>query len=133
MKVIYVAGPFRADTSWEMEQNVRRAEEVALELWKLGAAVICPHSNTRFYQGEADDQVWLDGDIEILKRCDAVYMLPDWTESVGASEEHKVAVESMKKTLYTMDQAKDYITDFSSKLSNLLDQEDERAGDLRAL
>lgn len=26
MKVIYVAGPFRAPNSWEIEQNIRRAE-----------------------------------------------------------------------------------------------------------
>ena len=34
MKV--VAAPFRADNAWEVEQNVRAAEGVALELWRLG-------------------------------------------------------------------------------------------------
>ena len=71
-KLIYVAGPFRAPNSWEMEQNIRRAEALALEVWKLGLPAICPHANTRFYQGAAPDEVWLEGDIEIMRRCDAV-------------------------------------------------------------
>lgn len=91
MKVVYVAGPFRGPSSWDIEQNIRRAEELALEAWRLGAAVICPHTNTRFFQGAADDAVWLDGDLEILKRCDAVLTTSDWTRSSGARAEVTLA------------------------------------------
>ena len=92
MRVIYLAGPFRASNSWEIEGNVRRAETLALEVWRSGAACICPHTNTRFYQGAADDDVWLLGDLEILKRCDAVLMMPDWACSTGASHERRMAI-----------------------------------------
>lgn len=91
MKIVYVAGPFRAKNSWEMELNIRRAEELALECWKAGFATICPHSNTRFFQGAAPDEVWLKGDLDILKRCDAIIMTPDWKRSSGARSEHRVA------------------------------------------
>jgi hypothetical protein len=87
MKVAYVAGPFRADNSWDMEQNIRRAEAIALELWRMGHAVICPHTHTRFFQGAADDDVWLEGDLEILRRCDFIVMTPDWRRSSGARKE----------------------------------------------
>lgn len=87
MKLIYVAGPFRAPNAWAIEQNIRRAEELALEVWRLGAACICPHTNTRFFQGAADDAVWLDGDLEILRRCDAVLLTLDWNRSTGARAE----------------------------------------------
>ena len=30
MKLVYIAGPFRAPTPWQVEQNVRRAESLAL-------------------------------------------------------------------------------------------------------
>ena len=92
MKLIYVAGPFRATNSWDMEANIRRAETLALEVWRAGAAAICPHSNTRFYQGAAPDEVWLDGDLEMVRRSDALVMTPDWERSSGARGEHDLAV-----------------------------------------
>lgn len=93
MKVIYVAGPFRASNAWEIELNVRRAEETALEVWRMGAAAICPHTNTRFFQGAAADSVWLEGDLEILRRCDAVLMVRGWRRSRGAAAERSLALD----------------------------------------
>lgn len=87
MKVVYVAGPFRGPDSWAIENNIRRAEALALEAWKLGAAVICPHTNTRFFQGAAPDHIWLDGDLAILEKCDAILLTPDWEQSSGARAE----------------------------------------------
>jgi hypothetical protein len=75
MKVIYIAGPFRAPNSWEIEQNIRRAEAAALEVWRLGAVALCPHTNTRFFQGAAPDEVWLAGGLELVRRSDAIYVI----------------------------------------------------------
>lgn len=91
MKVVYVAGPFRAADSWGIENNIRRAEALALEVWRLGAACLCPHANTRFFQGAAADEVWLDGDLAMLAKCDALLMTPDWVQSSGARAEHDFA------------------------------------------
>lgn len=87
MKLIYVAGPFRGANSWEVENNIRRAETLSLEVWKLGAAAICPHTNTRFFNGAAPDEVWLSGTLEMLRRCDAVILTDDWKRSSGACAE----------------------------------------------
>lgn len=92
MKVIYCAGPFRGRSSWAIEQNIRRAETLALQVWLSGAAAVCPHTNTRFFQGVTNDDVWLDGDLAILAKCDAVLMTPDWRRSTGATVEHDLAV-----------------------------------------
>jgi hypothetical protein len=93
MKLIYIAGPYRSNTEWGLEGNIRIAEEAALELWQLGAAVICPHKNTANFGGAKglDDNTWLKGDIEIMKRCDAVFALIGWHVSRGATEEIKLA------------------------------------------
>jgi hypothetical protein len=93
MKVVYVAGPYRGANNWEIENNIRRAEALALVVWQLGAAAICPHANTRFFQGTASDETWLLGDLEILKRCDAVLLTPDWVASAGARAEYEFAKE----------------------------------------
>lgn len=91
-RVVYVAGPFRAVNQWEQEQNIRRAEALALEVWRAGAVAICPHLNTANFQGALPDSTWLDGDVEILRRCDAILLTPDWERSVGASAELAFAV-----------------------------------------
>lgn len=93
MKVIYVAGPFRGPNAWEIECNIRRAETLALEIWRLGAVALCPHTNTRFFQGAAPDNVWLDGDLELLCRCDAIALVDGWENSSGARKEVKLARE----------------------------------------
>lgn len=92
MKVAYTAGPYRSPVgAYGVARNIRAAEEVAVELWRMGYAVICPHKNTAFFDGAADDSVWLEGDLELLSRSDLVVMVPGWESSAGATEEHGVA------------------------------------------
>ena len=93
MPVIYIAGPYRASTAWRVLANVRAAQEVALRVWKAGAVALCPHSNTGLFDGECEDEVWLEGDQELLRRCDAVLMMDRWRESKGSVAEYKLAVE----------------------------------------
>lgn len=87
MKVVYVAGKFRGPTAWEIEQNIRRAETVGMEVAKLGAAPLIPHANTRFFHGTLTDEFWLDATMAMLGRCDAVILVPQWKESSGARAE----------------------------------------------
>jgi len=91
LKVAYVVGPYRADTINGVAQNIQKSRDVALRLWKLGYAAICPHSNTAFFDGACPDSVWLEGDIEILKRCDLVVLVDGWENSAGARCEVEVA------------------------------------------
>jgi hypothetical protein len=93
MKLVYIAGPYRGASEWEVVQNIRRAEALALEVWQSGAACICPHKNTALLGGAADDSVWLEGDLEMMRRCDAVLCTEDWRRSAGAREEVRIANE----------------------------------------
>jgi hypothetical protein len=93
MKLIYVAGPYRGNGEWQVSENIRRAEALALEVWRLGAACICPHKNTAFFGGSLPDHVWLDGDLEIVRRCDAILCVPGWERSVGSLGEVALARE----------------------------------------
>lgn len=93
MKVVYVAGPYRGKSEHEVVQNIRRAEALALEVWREGAACICPHKNTALFGGAhgLSDSVWLKGDLELISRCDAVIMTPDYERSAGAIDEMNLA------------------------------------------
>ena len=89
--VVYVAGAYRASTPWRVQAHVRAAMEVALAVWKAGAVALCPHANTAMFDGEAPDDVWLAGDLELLSRCDAMLTVPGWKASKGAMAEVEFA------------------------------------------
>jgi hypothetical protein len=91
MKVAYIAGPYRSKTIRGVVENIRRAEQVAIKYWLKGYAVICPHKNTALLDGVAADDVWLNGDLEILKRCDVIVMIEGWQWSLGAAAELEFA------------------------------------------
>jgi nucleoside 2-deoxyribosyltransferase len=87
MIVVYVAGPYRAETPWLIEDNIRRAETYSLILWRHKFVALCPHTQTRFFQGSAPDHVFLEGTLEMMRRCDAVFLLPGWEKSSGTRGE----------------------------------------------
>ena len=87
MTVIYIAGPFRGDTAWQVEQHIRHAETLAYYVARLGAMPLCPHTNTRFFHGELSEQFWLEGTIELMSRCDGVILTEDWHSSASARAE----------------------------------------------
>lgn len=90
--VVYVAGPYRAESSVERLENVRRAWAYARSLWTRGVAAVCPHANTYEMDGpDLDVEVLLAGDFEILRRCDVVHVLPGWEGSEGTRLEIAVA------------------------------------------
>lgn len=93
MKLVFVAGPYRAANEWDILTNVRKAEAAALAIWRLGASVICPHKNTQNFGGAAPDEVWLAGAIEQVRRSDAVFCVDNWEYSAGALNEVNVAKE----------------------------------------
>lgn len=87
LPLIYVAGPFRGANSWAMECNIRMAERVALAVWCAGAVAICPHLNTRFFQGRLPDQTFIDGTLAMMLGCDGMVVLPTWPWSDGTCGE----------------------------------------------
>jgi hypothetical protein len=100
VKTVYVAGPFRSKkdehgqiNQWNQNQNIQNAARIALQLWKYGFAVICPHLNTAPFQGALPDAVWLRGDLELLLGCAYIVMTPDWRDSQGARAEFDFASE----------------------------------------
>ena len=109
MKVIFIAGPFRAKNPWEVECNIRRAEEWAFRVAECGAMPLCPHTNTRFFDKTLTDDFWLEGTSELLKRCDAIFLTPNWEKSKGSVAEKKLAEKNNIHVFYTLDELKNWI------------------------
>lgn len=100
MKVAFISGPYRGSCEWEVKGNIEAAERVAVKYWRRGYAVICPHKNTAFFGGACDDRVWLEGDMEFLRRSDVVVFLPNYRDSAGVKAEWEEAVRLGKEVLY---------------------------------
>lgn len=96
MKLVFICAPFRAGTALGIARNVAAAQEIALEVWKMGAAAYCPHLNTANFHRSLPDEVFLDGHIEVLKRCDAILIVPDGNMSCteGMRGEMRAAAEA---------------------------------------
>ena len=92
--LVYTAGPYGADTTEQRDTNILTAREVSQELWEMGHTAICPHMNTALMEetSKFDNSDFYMGDLEILLRCDAIVMLPDWEESSGAIGENSFAL-----------------------------------------
>ena len=93
---IYVAGPYTAQTKEEMEENVQRAIDVGIELWKKGHFPLIPHllhwvdlraEELGVPMGWSDYMLW---DAPWLDHCDALLLV---AESKGALIELEYASE----------------------------------------
>ena len=85
--LIYIAGPISATTVYQMEQNIRRAEDEYLWLIANGFAAVCVHSTARFIHGVMDERIFVDADLVLLERCDAVRVLTPYHQSAGTLRE----------------------------------------------
>jgi hypothetical protein len=105
MKLLYVAGPLRSkDGAWGVHRNLEAARAIARQLWMMGYAVICPHANSAHMDGpwtETNcagvpcgpvDHIFINGDLEMVRRCDLLVMMPNWQTSEGATIEQKHAL-----------------------------------------
>jgi hypothetical protein len=99
MRVAYISGSYRSNSVNGIYENIQKARDVAMKYWRLGYAVICPHTNTAFMDGACPDHVWLDGDLELVRRSDIVVMLPGWQSSEGSIKEYQEAVENDKEII----------------------------------
>lgn len=91
MKIVYIAGKFSGSNTWETECNIRLAEAAAFEVAKLGAMPMCPHANTRFFDGTLTQEFWYQGTLALLFRCDAMLLIEGWQNSRGARAEKSAA------------------------------------------
>lgn len=102
MKIIYVAGKYTGQTHGpesyvEISRNILTAREWAIKIMELGNCVtFTPHLNSAHMEIDCKKsaEFWYEADLEILRRCDAVFLLPNWKESVGAKKEREVALAS---------------------------------------
>jgi len=75
MKIVYLAGPYRADTAAEVERNIQNARRYHMALTEAGIFSFCPHVHMAHYDGLQEEQWFLDGTMEMMRRCDALVFI----------------------------------------------------------
>ncbi len=94
LELVYIAGPFSAPTPEGIYENVMAAVEFGQQVRAQGFVPLVPHvtvlptGNT-----EAEYEAALAECFELLSRCDAMALMPNWRESPGAVRERARAEE----------------------------------------
>lgn len=104
VRLVYVAGKFSAKTREGVEANIAAAVAVGIEVAKLGLFPVVPHANTSHpdYERVQEYPFWIAGTLELLRRCDAIVMVPRWEESSGAKGERAEASRLRMPTFDTV-------------------------------
>jgi hypothetical protein len=102
VKLIYVAGAYRADTPEKERSNILKAATYAALVWKRGHSAICPHANTYFCWkiNPATHEQYIMGDLVQLARCDELHLLPGWEDSEGCKAELACATYNGLEVVY---------------------------------
>lgn len=102
-RLVYVIGAYSGD----VEGNIKKAEAVSIELICAGYHVFTPHKNTAEYEKYEGSmlnrfnplphviskQTWMDLDLNILSRCDAIFIMESAKDSEGSQIEIAFARE----------------------------------------
>lgn len=115
MVKVYVAGPYRAPTTWGIHQNIQEAKRWGLEIAKMGANPFVPHANTGYYDGELPEEFWLEADIEWLDFCDCLFVLPNSQSSEGTLGEIRYCHKQGIPVIYSLADLAKFITDKESE------------------
>jgi len=105
--IIYISGPYSADTNEGKLQNTQTAIDVGIELIRKGYTVIIPHLS-HYTDMRAQElgiefswEIWMKQDLELLERCDALYFIG---ESRGACIELERAKELGLRIFYSLEE-----------------------------
>lgn len=88
--LVYLAGLY---TKGNIDDNITLARKIAIEVWESGLWAITPHLNTAHFEVDckATYEDYMQGDLCMVSRCDAIIMLPGWDQSSGAKRELDLA------------------------------------------
>jgi len=107
---IYVAGPYTGDTFNQIEENVRRAMDVGLRIWKKGHFPYIPHLThwpdilSREIGIEMDWADYMRWHAPWVDACDSLFLI---AESKGALLEVARAIENGKQIFRSLDEIPD--------------------------
>lgn len=95
MKLIYIAGPYTAETPEGIQENVEAAQQLGREVMSLfpgKVLAVVPHSMGKGLESQGDYAFWCAATLELMRRCDGVVLRHNWCDSPGAVNEVNEAI-----------------------------------------
>lgn len=89
--VVYIAGPYSADTKREVRDNISEAIEVAGDIRQSGYSAIVPHLESLHNENCISEEDWLEHGLSLLRRCSAVFDFRRGRRSRGTEIEVSLA------------------------------------------
>lgn len=99
---VYIAGPYSGDCAEEVDSNIAAAREALADLFRKGYVPFCPHTMTAEFERRYPDipyETYIETDLEWLRHCDYIYLLPRWEKSRGSLGELEEALRLGIKVL----------------------------------
>ena len=81
---IYISGPITGHSEAECEMKFNKAKK---DIERRGHFAVSPWDISKLLPSEFDYLGYLAIDLEIVKRCDAVYFIDGWKSSTGCRRE----------------------------------------------
>ncbi len=102
MKLVYIAGPYRAATRAGIDINIAAARGRALDLVEKSFTELngewypmVPHTNTEHFDSvlpNVSDQYYLDGTMNLMLKCDAVLLTQPDADIFSSGTKGEVSV-----------------------------------------
>lgn len=92
MRIVFIAGKYFDTDNLVIEEHILKALRIATLCAQQHIGYFCPHLNSahfNMYLGrEPGEGFFKRMDLSFLSRCDALLLMPNWSMSVGATEEY---------------------------------------------
>lgn len=107
--IVYVAGSYRAEHPYQVNNNIQTAKEYGDILIQLGIMPLIPHKNTEHCEGLNSSEFFLEGTMELMRRSNAVFVIPGFETSSGTLGEIAEAENLRIPVFYDMQDLRTWV------------------------
>ncbi len=109
--LIFCACKYTEPSTYQIQRNIHNATFYVQEVALLGGVPLCPAMIGANLEGVQSYLWWGDAYINLLRRCDAVFMVPGYERSNGAMKELTEALAIGMPVFYELEDLKDWLDD----------------------
>ena len=116
MILAYIAGKYRDKEVYKIKLNINQAEIFGMDVALLGVYPVIPHMNTPLWDGLCSQEFFLEGTLELSRRCDILIAMPSWKTSEGSIGEIAEAKRMNKPVFYSIEELNQWLTNQKNEL-----------------